>query len=249
MTIRIRPATDARRARRADHQGGMLLRPSARWQRAIDVAVCLLVAAPLSLNAFVIGTREGGHSLTTAVVIPAASLPLLWRRRFPVAVLAVELAVLVAAELNPPVGFPAFGLLAALYTVASLRPRTTSLPAAAATLLALVPVTDLSSWIQAMRLGFQASLLGFAWTAGEVVRLRRAELAALEARAERAVAEAAVAYVRDRFGGDQLYARVDLLPGPDGPVVVELELVEPSLFLGDGEGSAARFAAAIAERT
>ena len=30
-----------------------------------------------------------------------------------------------------------------------------------------------------------------------------------------------------------LYARVDLIPGPDGePVVVELELTEPSLFLG-----------------
>ena len=35
-------------------------------------------------------------------------------------------------------------------------------------------------------------------------------------------------------------------PGPDGPVLVELELTEPSLFLGYGEGAADRFAAAIA---
>jgi hypothetical protein len=44
-----------------------------------------------------------------------------------------------------------------------------------------------------------------------------------------------------------LYARVDLLPGPDGaPVLIELELTEPALFLGHAPGSAHRFAAAIA---
>lgn len=44
-----------------------------------------------------------------------------------------------------------------------------------------------------------------------------------------------------------LYARVDLIPGRDGrPVLVELELAEPSLFLGFDPGAAARFAAAIA---
>jgi glutathione synthase/RimK-type ligase-like ATP-grasp enzyme len=40
-----------------------------------------------------------------------------------------------------------------------------------------------------------------------------------------------------------LYARVDLLPGP---VVLEVELTEPSLFLGYAEGATERFAAAIA---
>jgi len=43
-----------------------------------------------------------------------------------------------------------------------------------------------------------------------------------------------------------LYARVDLLPGPDNtPTLLELEMVEPSLFLGEAEGAAERFAAAI----
>jgi hypothetical protein len=66
---------------------------------------------------------------------------------------------------------------------------------------------------------------------------------------ERAVGDAALAFVRDRFG-DQLYARIDLLPGPDGPVVGELELVEPSLFLQESpDGRAAHaFAAAIGAR-
>jgi hypothetical protein len=75
--------------------------------------------------------------------------------------------------------------------------------------------------------------------------------ARVPAPAELEVGAAVLAAVRDRFGADQLYARVDLLPGSDGPVLVELELTEPSLFLQHGSGPddpAATFAAAIAER-
>ncbi|MBL7256702.1 ATP-grasp domain-containing protein [Paractinoplanes lichenicola] len=48
-----------------------------------------------------------------------------------------------------------------------------------------------------------------------------------------------------------LYARVDLIPGPDGePLLVELELTEPSLFLREGEpeGATHRLAEAIINR-
>lgn len=46
-----------------------------------------------------------------------------------------------------------------------------------------------------------------------------------------------------------LYARVDLIRDPAGrPVVLELEMAEPSLFFPFGPGSAARFAAALAAR-
>ncbi len=41
------------------------------------------------------------------------------------------------------------------------------------------------------------------------------------------------------------YARVDLLPTADGPVVLELELTEPSLFLALSPGAPARAAAAF----
>ncbi|MDR7277994.1 ATP-grasp domain-containing protein [Catenuloplanes atrovinosus] len=64
--------------------------------------------------------------------------------------------------------------------------------------------------------------------------------------AQRAVAECALAAIP---GGTErlLYARVDLLPGPGGdPVVVELELTEPSLFFGFDPDAPARFAAAVA---
>ena len=49
-----------------------------------------------------------------------------------------------------------------------------------------------------------------------------------------AVASAAVAHVSRRFG-TPTYARVDLVRGDDGaPLVLEVELVEPSLFLTEG---------------
>jgi glutathione synthase/RimK-type ligase-like ATP-grasp enzyme len=70
--------------------------------------------------------------------------------------------------------------------------------------------------------------------------------------AERAVADAAVAAAVERLAlsAPLLYARVDLVPGPDGnPVVLELELAEPSLFLTYADSAAAdRLAAAIAHR-
>jgi hypothetical protein len=63
---------------------------------------------------------------------------------------------------------------------------------------------------------------------------------------ERAFGEAALAPYAD----DLLYARVDLARGPDGaPRLMELELIEPSLFLVQGGPAIlARFADAIANK-
>jgi len=68
------------------------------------------------------------------------------------------------------------------------------------------------------------------------------------AAAELAVADQvldAVAWPRREL----LYARVDLIPGPDGePRLVELELTEPSLFLSYSDGAPERLAARVLER-
>jgi glutathione synthase/RimK-type ligase-like ATP-grasp enzyme len=65
---------------------------------------------------------------------------------------------------------------------------------------------------------------------------------------EHSVAEAvldALPWARDTL----LYARVDLVRGDDGaPLLLELELAEPSLFLGLGSGAALRLAEGIARR-
>jgi glutathione synthase/RimK-type ligase-like ATP-grasp enzyme len=60
--------------------------------------------------------------------------------------------------------------------------------------------------------------------------------------AERELAEQVLAAVDEPL----LYARVDLLAGDDGPLLLELELTEPFLFLDFAEGAADRFADAIA---
>jgi glutathione synthase/RimK-type ligase-like ATP-grasp enzyme len=59
--------------------------------------------------------------------------------------------------------------------------------------------------------------------------------------AERALADQVIAAVAEPL----LYARVDLLAGASGPVLLELELTEPFLFLGMSDGAADRLAAAI----
>jgi O-ureido-D-serine cyclo-ligase len=71
--------------------------------------------------------------------------------------------------------------------------------------------------------------------------------------AERAVAEEVLDAVGrclpDCSRTDLLYARVDVAPGPDGePVLLELELTEPSLFLAHAPGAAERVAAEFAAR-
>jgi hypothetical protein len=66
--------------------------------------------------------------------------------------------------------------------------------------------------------------------------------------AERDEADRVMALIVGRFG-PLLYARVDLLAGPDGrPRLLEVELNEPSLFLAQDPASAERLAAAIFAR-
>jgi glutathione synthase/RimK-type ligase-like ATP-grasp enzyme len=70
--------------------------------------------------------------------------------------------------------------------------------------------------------------------------------------AERELAERVVAALpglAPGVDGTLLYARVDLIPDDEGnPVVLEVELTEPSLFFAHSEGSAGRFADAIVAR-
>ena len=66
--------------------------------------------------------------------------------------------------------------------------------------------------------------------------------------AQRAVAEAALAAVPGGAAGLG-YARVDLIPGPDGPVLLELEATDCYLFLGHAQPEAIkRFAEHVVAR-
>jgi hypothetical protein len=65
-----------------------------------------------------------------------------------------------------------------------------------------------------------------------------------------ALGRRALDYVGERFGGGPLlYARVDVLrDGAGTPAILELELIEPSLFLDFAPGSAQALARAIVAR-
>jgi hypothetical protein len=66
--------------------------------------------------------------------------------------------------------------------------------------------------------------------------------------AEIAVGRQAVRFLGDRFGVRPLYARVDVVADDDGaPVILELEAVEPNLFLALSEDAADRLAGAIVD--
>ena len=64
--------------------------------------------------------------------------------------------------------------------------------------------------------------------------------------AEHDLARRVISHLVERFGAPPLYARVDMLPGADGaPVLLELEVVEPCLYLGTSPGAVDRLAAAV----
>ena len=59
--------------------------------------------------------------------------------------------------------------------------------------------------------------------------------------------ERVLAMLEARFG-TPVYARVDLAPASGGPVVLEVELTEPSLFFRHADGAAGLFVAALSRR-
>jgi len=85
--------------------------------------------------------------------------------------------------------------------------------------------------------------------AGIVEKLWEHEvITAVEPRpAHLAVAEQMMNTIERRFGAPPTYARIDVVEGNEGEsLVLELELVDPSLFLGYDAGAAERFATALA---
>ncbi|MCW2831678.1 MAG: hypothetical protein JWP31_2370 [Aeromicrobium sp.] len=86
--------------------------------------------------------------------------------------------------------------------------------------------------------------------AGEGVRQDRDSRESISPRtpsaAQRDIADLALRVAQDITGAAFLYARVDLVTAADGsPLVIELELTEPSVFLPWADGGAGRFVDAV----
>ena len=94
----------------------------------------------------------------------------------------------------------------------------------------------------------KAALLADGRPPGEELYLEETIEATKATPAERHVAARALAAV-PLPASNLLYARVDLVPGRDGePLLLELELIEPSLYLSYAPGAVARLADGIATR-
>jgi len=149
------------------------------------------------LATFVVASLKVGravarnHPIVALVLLPFATLPLLWRRTHPGAVLLVlgmAFAAAVALYRSAPSNV---GLLFALYAAARYgTSRVRLLSGVAAAVLTATPVAMLivGSTGAIPRRSLTASLavgMGAAWLAGELARTRRTYLHALEQRAAR----------------------------------------------------------------
>ncbi len=176
---------------------------TARRQQFRDA---LLAAALLGLVEFTVFAKlPTGPAWIIAATGAAAVVPLAWRRRAPFAMLVISGTATLAAMLyHGSPGLLAGGPLAALYTVSTICPRRTSLAAA---LLTLAGATAGVAAGHRGALTWESFALPWAviaasWLIGDNLRVRRAYVAELEARAARAdadrAAEAARATARER---------------------------------------------------
>jgi signal transduction histidine kinase len=176
----------------------------------LDTAIALFLAA-LSLIAYV-GAAPYTGPLTgvTLAFLLLESLPLIVRRRFPLAVLGIiagasilHLAVLTAGQ-SPTAGL---GILVAVYTVGERLDRRTSLTATAVTaaLLAVVFIGRAGLAEVALTLIQTELIFVVAWLLGDATRIRRLYAGTLEERAQRLErerderAERAVSEERERI--------------------------------------------------
>ena len=182
--------------------------------RLTDLGVA---AIPLVLGLLGPGAHGAGWSLPLSA---ALSAPLYWRRRAPLAVLAVcfvvGLAQVTAALADGPIdrtlpGFYDLGIIIAIYSAVAYGTRQGQLFAVVggiggAVLASLVWASTVrNTWFEFLAFTFLFAPVLLAWAFGTVTRTRRAYLAGLEDRAERlqrereALAQVAVAQERERI--------------------------------------------------
>ena len=191
----------------------MAMASTTRWERIRrpplkDVLGCLCLGA-LDLAMFW-DTGSSSHPFAVVLFAVAGYVALAWRTIAPIAVLAIVLLhVQVAATLIPEY-VPTLSVLLALYTVSLTMSRAWSLPALAASVLALWPAVvqegetaSPADRTDAVLLSLLAySLIAMtAWAVGQFERSRRRYVAEVSLR-HRAEQQAAMATERNRIAGE-----------------------------------------------
>lgn len=123
------------------------------------------------------------------------TVPLLWRRKAPVVVLAVTAsAMLLYFALGYFPSFASFGFLLALYTVAAHRGRPISIPAALASAAVVLMILVISREpIEVDTIFAEGLVVGAVWFIGDGLRVKRSQVIFLEDRATRLERERAEA--------------------------------------------------------
>jgi signal transduction histidine kinase len=149
---------------------------------AADAALAVAVAG-LSVNML----RGGGSGSTAVLAVFAAALtlPLIWRRRYPVCVFAVVCAVALAQWIYAQRVLSSFAILVVLYSVARHAPRRVALAAVvtAEAVGALAGTANGQNWFQF--LAVFTVMIAAPYFLGSYLRTRQAYLSALEERARR----------------------------------------------------------------
>lgn len=159
-----------------------ILRPTLSKPMVVDICLAFVIALP-GLHVLAVHGR-GPVPVGAAVLDVALALPLIWRRRAPVAVFAVIAGIALTQWMLGERLFADVALLVAFYTVAAYSSRRATV--AAAVVLEVGVLLATYTWAQ-----FDHGLLGFVLLSGMVtaagfiganMRTRRAYLAALEDR-------------------------------------------------------------------
>jgi signal transduction histidine kinase len=176
-----------RSALAAEYGGSMSLR--AWWDRWGDWIVALALCAGAQYEVWTGNSFRPWRGLDT-VAFALVTLPLAWRRRAPVAVLAFMTAVLVYGTLfvtepdQAPVE-PFLAFIVAFYSVGANAPERRSVIVAAASLAAIAAATEIRTLYHANVSARPGAwlVLGVAWLIGRDLRRRRRQAADLRTRA------------------------------------------------------------------
>ncbi|MGW2485066.1 sensor histidine kinase [Streptomyces sp. NPDC001571] len=185
----------------------MTARLRAANARTVDIGLALLVEAAMS-TPFVVARPDGLRPATWAdyALTSLSVLPLVWRRRAPVAVTLAVLAAGAAYKLTldgPGQPLPYPGLIA-VYSVAALSPARKRVGVAALVAVLIGPSVALNSQ-DVKELMFSFFVFGAAYVLGRLTHTRQAYTAAVEdraaqlERANRIEAEQAAARERARI--------------------------------------------------
>ena len=239
-----------RRMRRLRAVTNVVVMVRGRLVEVVEVLLVALLAGTALVQVWRADSELAGGAAVHSVLVAGFCLPLLARRRYPVAALGVvAVAAWLQFELGGGLGQPFFVVLVALYAVGAYAawPRTLLAPA----LVLLLVSTDLPRLVAGEPVEDVVPawfILAGSWALGWWIRRRRADAVALSERASQAEQDAAI---RAELAVTEERARIarelhDLVAHSMGVIVIQAQAAQRSLA---SDPAAAQTALAAIETT